>query len=256
MDIEEPIPGNIQITQYFTLFVSEFLFTFICGFCNFDKEKNYVKTHFKNFDSFICFVLNFLTSKFSNLLSIFEFAQKKISFMQTDCEKTEYVLTDKFNAYGVYLIIMLAFDFSNFSNNKETIIEKEIANYLNDNKICFYPKIYSKEFNASIILEILRSIVSIENHFLQNGHLNVFYEKLVEKYIGIVIQFYSGTIKFRDLNKNNDKIFNSNKNNKAEILSNSYSKYYSKFILEYLQIKPEERNEKILISLSSLFEVF
>jgi hypothetical protein len=257
MDIEEPIPSDIQITQYFTLFISEFLFTFICGFCDFDSEKNNFITHFKNFDTFCVFVLEFLTSKFTNVLSIFEFAQKKISFMQTDCEKTEYTLTDRFNAYGVYYITLLAFDLSNFSKNFDAFLDnKDIVKYLGDNKIFFYPKIFSKEFNSSIILEILRSLISIENHFEQKGHLNVFYAKFVEKFINIVIEFYKGEIKFLDFTTKN-KISSECKieKEKCEIISNSYSKCFSKFILDYLHIKAEERNEKLLISFSSLYEV-
>lgn len=262
MDIEEPIPSDINITQYFTLFISEFLFTFVCGFCEFDSQKAHFKTNFRNFDNFSIFVLRFLTSKFTNVISLLEFAQRKISFMQTDCEKTEYLLTDKFNAYGVYFITLLAMDYTNFNGNLAQLLDIESANYLTKNKVFLYPKVFSKEYNSAIILEILASICSIENHFAlrQKGHSNVFYATLIESYSNIVIKFYQETeIQFVDKNKAKNisgELSFKNKSKKIEIVNKDYSRYFSKFILEYLNIKAEERNEKLLISLSNLYEVF
>ncbi len=51
MDVEENIPSDIQITQYFSLFITDFIFTFICGFCQYDLEKKNIKTNFNNFEN-------------------------------------------------------------------------------------------------------------------------------------------------------------------------------------------------------------
>jgi len=252
MDMEESIPSDIQITQYFTLFISEFLFTFICGFCEFDSNKKIIKTHFKNFYSFSTFVLEFLSSKFNNILTLFEIAQKKITFMQTDCEKTEYDLTDKFNAYGVYYLVLLAYNYS-FNNNLKEILGEELIENLKNNKFNYFPKILSTEYNSILLLDILKNIISIETHFSEKGKLCVFYEKIVESYLDSIISLLGNKrIKFIDLSKS---ISNNNNNTKIHFINESYTKYFSSLIIEFLKLRNEDRNEKQLTQLTSLFEV-
>jgi len=249
MDMEENIPSDIQITQYFTLFITEFLFTFICGFCEFDQEKKLLKTNFNNFDNFSIFTLEFLSSKFTNILSIFDIAQKKISFVQTDCEKTEYVLTDKFNAYGVYFLVLLAF---NYSNNKN------LLNALNkETKSSYMPKIFSKEYYSMIILDILKNIVSIESRFSEKGHLAVFFNQILDSNIESILHFFQRHIRFYDPSRSSiEDMKNKNKlDKKIEYIDSSYSKYFTRFILEYLRLSREERDKKLLASIAILYDV-
>jgi len=180
--------------------------------------------------------------------------------VQTDCEKTEYALTDTFNSYGVYFIILLALDYSDFNGNLNKILGFESLNYLADNKVFFYPKVFSKEFNSGVILDVLRSICAIENRSVhcQKEHLNVFYSNLIENYLNTVMSFNQDEEnKFLDFKKPKSSIIPESVNKeKIEFVNKDYSKYFSKFILEYLNVKAEEKNEKLLMSLSNLYEVF
>ncbi len=63
--------------------------------------------------------------------------------------------------------------------------------------------------------------------------------------------------KFLDFKKPKSSIIPESVNKeKIEFVNKDYSKYFSKFILEYLNVKAEEKNEKLLMSLSNLYEVF
>jgi hypothetical protein len=172
-----------------------------------------------------------------------------MTFLETDCEKTEYILTDKFNTYGVCFLVLLAFNFSFNKYSKDTIdSDKE---YIYNHRLNFYPKVFSNQYNSIILLDVMKNIIFIESNFFPHAKFCVFFEKLIEGYLdSIITMFGNKKIKFID-----SKNFNTFNNNKNTYINNLYSRYFSIFILEYLKLKAEDRNEKQLIQFSSLFEV-
>ena len=254
MDVEENLPAEIQITQYFLLFVSDFLFTFICCFCSYDSNKNKFTSNFKNFDNFFVFCLNYLSRKCMNIISILELAEKKIKYFELDCEKTEYVVSDRINTYGIYFLVLQAINFQ-FNEKINNEFEESLKLFINTSPYKFIPEIYSREFLSKVILKILTSIISIENNsekisckffiYLVEGFLKIILDKILNKTIEI------------NKSKNVQNFTNDNSlNKKNEIVLTHYSNHLSRFLIGYFEIREEKLKNQLILSYLDLFKVF
>lgn len=243
--MEENIPQNVQIIHYFTLFITEFFFNFICGFCDFNIEKNCFTTNFKNFDHFAIFALNFLSSQFTNVLSILEFANKKLTITQIDCEKTEYVLTDKFNTYGTYLLTLLSINYS-LNKSHDLLSDNMINNYLNNRMNKFIPLILQKEYYLKIILETLYEMISIEKKMKYK--LCLFLNKIIEGNLKLIGNLVGSEISFSNQ-------ISDTKKKKFEYVDYECAKYFALILINYFRIDECYRNNNIPISFFKLFRV-
>ena len=113
LDVEEKLDGNISVRHYLMLFLSDFVFYFVSNFCDFLLEtgsKNFYlefTSRFSEFDVFLNFCLFFFKSSCGNFVNLFDYSIIKKRFLEIDCQRTNYSLKDKFNHYGISLLIYL-----------------------------------------------------------------------------------------------------------------------------------------------------
>ena len=229
LDIEENIPAHIQIIQYFSLFFCDFIFTFISGFGKFDENKKKLVTNFSKFENFFVFGLKFLSKSYENILSLYEFSKKKENFFKVDCEKTEYLLTDKLNSYGVYFITSLALNFYN------TNTSEEICYFSNNEKQRILSSAYSYNFLLDKIFFCFGNLINAEKN--KTKCLCPIYVDYIQGYLSNFLKEFN----CKDIN---------------EIFSNSqYRKNFCFFLINYFKIEENEINKKLLDLILGKIEV-
>lgn len=177
IDVEEQIHSGMTSLHYTMLFLSDLVFFFTANFSSYsveEKSKYYFlffnflilvffiefSSKFKNFNLLLEFSLAIFGLSTNNYLNLFNFSYLKSRFLEVDCDRTNYMLKDKFNHYGLCLINYFYFieriqlrNLVDFYNN-----EKEIQN---DDDIVLNSLIPYTVDHLAIIKTIISSFTSI-----------------------------------------------------------------------------------------------
>jgi len=103
LDCEDHFPPEISIMHFTILFLSDFVFSFITNFVNYEKSTTDV-TRFEHFQDFIDLSISVLSFSCHDILNLFLVSDRKKKIQEIDCEKTEYEIKDAFNHYGICLL--------------------------------------------------------------------------------------------------------------------------------------------------------
>lgn len=158
-DVNDAITPNVKLFYYLMLYFCDFVFFFISNFTSNDINANTnlieFTCKFEGFNEFIAFVCKYLTTNTRNIFSLWNYAYYHKHFLQTDCEKTEYILSDKPNTYGLS-IIMLAMLTNQFKHNDNNNNDSMKHNYL--------PLICDRNVFSKCYYEIITFILHTENN--------------------------------------------------------------------------------------------
>ncbi len=105
-DIISNIDNLTKLNYIIMLFLSDFLFFFITNF----TENNFIlniKSEFSYFSEFLNLSINFYLKNIRDIFNLWEFSFNNQRFLEIDCEKTEYLLEDKFNIYGIIILFLM-----------------------------------------------------------------------------------------------------------------------------------------------------
>jgi len=162
---------EIQIFHYINLFLSDFLFFFITNFCKYQGKyhtttdhdyqsfthRHLFSTNFSYFEEFLDYSLSLISFSFRNITSLYEISKIKSRLQETECEKTEYLMKDSYNHYGISLIFYLLLNGGyspvNLLNEKDFVFETS-----------FLPLILKKEFYLNLYLDAIYFILHTENN--------------------------------------------------------------------------------------------
>jgi hypothetical protein len=219
LDFEDDIPAHVQIIQYFSLFFCDFIFTFISGFGKYDENQKKLITNFSRFENFYIFGLKFLSKSYENILSLYEFSRKKDNFFKVDCEKTEYLLTDKLNSYGVYFIVSIALNFYYINSSEEIIY------FSNNEKKRILSSAYSYNFLLDKLFFCFGNLINAEKN--QKKSLCPIYLDYIQGYLSNYLMEFNR----KDVN---------------EILFNpQYRRNFCFFLINYFKIEENEINKTL-----------
>ena len=154
MDCEDQLPPEVSILHYTILFLSDFAFSFITNFVNYEKSDTYL-TKFDHFQDFIDLFISILSLSCHNILNLFIVSDRKKKIQEIDCEKTEYEIKDAFNHYGICLIFYYIL--------KGNYILKSVKNRekINSSPI---PCVTNKESISTLIISMIYMFIFSENN--------------------------------------------------------------------------------------------
>jgi hypothetical protein len=182
LDHDDTFSKEVTISHYMTLFLTDFIFSFISNFCKFEDGK-FVNS-FSHFNEFMNYAVSIISSTCHDMNNLFEFSEKKKKLLEMECEKSEYRMKDSFNHYGLCLIYYLIF--SNSVHMIDLNEEKRIES-------SFIPLVRSdySQMKEAIVLMILNT----------DNHSDFRYMKDYPLFVKYFIEHFIITDSFKHANK-------------------------------------------------------
>ncbi len=154
MDCEDHLPPEISIMHYTILFLSDFVFSFITNFVNYDKSTTDI-TKFEHFQDFIDLSISVLSFSCHDILNLFLVSDRKKKVQEIDCEKTEYEIKDAFNHYGICLL------FHYILKGNYTLKSLKTRDKINSSPL---PCVLNQESISNLISSMIYMIIYTENN--------------------------------------------------------------------------------------------
>lgn len=162
IDVEENINGELTCLYYLILFFSDFIFFFISNFMEYDNKDKRFLTKFSFYNEFTSLILSIFNMTTNNIIELFNFSKIKRRFLDLDCEKTNYSISDHPNHYGLCLIFYLYF----IENRNPLVLINSNRNH------SFISLIFSNSFLAEFFIQIIYDILYYENRYMNDGKTN------------------------------------------------------------------------------------